>query len=221
MSWIIPAAMAGAKVANWFNTRKGIKNLPKTPKATQTAYGKELNRQSAEGIFSPETRQYMMKRFGQNTAQTANQGRGEYSGQMTRMGLENSVAGARGMNEYALKRMQILADKGGEIENQNEMSKISAKEQYGQLEYQDKMASYQDKYNRQTMKMQNTQNLISGLTSILPEVAKQIEPTQFQGMMNEYQSTGDPASLYVNLLKMGIADENTIKQIMAMIAAGS
>lgn len=217
MSWITIAAMAIPKLANYALTRRAIKNLPKVPKAKNSLYGQELERQSKQGIYSPETRQYMMSRIGQNTAQAANQGRGQYSGQLTRMGLENSIAGQRGMNEFALKRMKTMADKGQEIESQNELSKVYAREKYGQLDYQDKMAAYQDKYNRRTMLMQNTQNLINGLTSIIPDVAQKLEPTGFQGIVNEYHKSGDPAGLMYNLMQSGLSQEDALK-VMEFIA---
>lgn len=213
----------GSAGLNYLAKRKMIRGMKKRPSWADSDQAKELRRRRTEGIYSPKTRQTMMNRTGQITAHAENTGKAEFMGHTTRMGLENSMARTRGLSDYTRARMKKLTDTGQDIDRENEFSKMEAADRYGSMQWQDKQADWQHKNYLKTLTERNRSDLISGVASGLGTgvsgILGKMQPTQYQGMMNEYQKSGDPSSLLVNLTKMGMKYEEAI-EVMRMIAAG-
>jgi len=201
----------GSSVVNYMAKRKMLKGMKNRPSWESSDQAAELKRQQNEGIYSPTARQNIMSRVGQNTAQVENQGKAGYMGQMTRMGLENSVAGARGLADYTRARMKTIATTGENIDTENEMSKVTAAEKYGELAHQDEMDSWNYKNYLKQKKTQNNLDLVNGITgaaggmmdsaqSSLPDF-KKMDSNQIWNWAASYQ---DPAKAekIINMLIM-------------------
>lgn len=130
MPWWIPAAIqGGASLAKFFTRRK-------TPGFGDTAYGKELQRQSREGMLNPAARSRIVGRAASTAGNVAQTQKSDIRGYLTARGMGNSIAGTRALAEPDMARMRTVSDTAADVEAQNEISKSQARMTYAQARYQ-------------------------------------------------------------------------------------
>jgi len=121
-----------------------------------TAHGKELKRVGEEGTFSQKAKNLIQGGQNRASASVAQTGKSNYAGRLASRGLEGSVAGQRGMNEFDIARQRQAGETAGKIELENELSKASAKMTYAQ-------AMTADENKRIERERQAGQALVDGL----------------------------------------------------------
>lgn len=135
----------------------GRYNESKRPKFKESAYAKELARRKKEGIYSTKAVNQMQGDANREYAGTAQSGKARLQGDLINQGLDGSIAGMRGKAEFDIEAARNKSDFAGRLSTENEMSKITAADQYNQMLYQDKQQSWQNK-------SQANQQLVGGLT---------------------------------------------------------
>lgn len=129
-------------------------NKPK--KFEDTEYAKRLYDISKRGAYTSKVRSQIMGGVSRTAGAAASQARTGYKGNLIARGMENSIAGARGMGDIDTRYMNTLADTRRDVDIRNEQSKIDATDRYAQL----KDAS--DAQRKQFSQMNNA-NLIGGV----------------------------------------------------------
>jgi hypothetical protein len=217
----IPAlAQGGAAIASYLSKRNAIRN---SPRLENTAYGKELQRQASEGRYSPSAISEMTGKVSRQAGNQANYQSVRTKGNLISRGMGNSIAGQRLLSEPYTAAAETVSDYRGGLETANEASKVSAREKYGQLKYQEQQ-------NRAMAMGDAKAGLWGGLGSAVASgVGSYLSQRQaglpgiqdkrgiFQGVMDSYREHGDPAMLYNDLLNMGRTPEEA-KAIMAQLA---
>ena len=175
-------------------------NESKRPKFKDSEYAKEMLRRKKEGIYSPEAMNEIQGSANKQFAGGAQSGKARLEGDLISKGLGGSIAGVRAKNEYDIAASGKRSDLAGELSTEQEMSKITAADQYNQALYEDKQQSWQNK-------SQANQQLFSGLVDGLSPIA------------NKYIQNGMPIpkDKLVEILGGSKDPEATIQ---ALIAAG-
>ena len=148
-------ASGATALASYAKKRYDIANRKKF---ADSEYGQELSRYAKEGMYSPKARGLVTGSVARQTGATTEAAKSSYAGRLASQGLEGSVAGQRGMNEYDIARQREIADTRREIELKNEESKVKGRLTYAQKLLEDQRAEEQ-------MKSEATQDLIKGLGS--------------------------------------------------------
>jgi len=198
MSLLAMAGIAAAGEAiKWGVNRY---NESKRPKFKDSAYAKEMLRRKKEGIYSPEAMNQMQGDANRQYGSSAETGRARYMGNLVAQDMGGSIAAQRGANQFGIDAARAKSNFAGELSTENEMSKITAADQYNQALYQDKQQSWQNK-------SQANQQLFSGLVDGLSPIA------------NKYIQNGMPIpkDKLVEILGGSKDPEATIQ---ALIAAG-
>ncbi len=121
-----------------------------------TAHGKELKRVGEEGTFSQKAKNLIQGGQARASASVAQTAKSSYAGRLASQGLEGSVAGQRGMNEFDIARQRQAGETAGKIELENELSKADAKMTYAK-------AMTADENERVERERQAGQALVDGL----------------------------------------------------------
>tara|TARA_R100001530_G_scaffold87241_1_gene60751 strand:+ start:11377 stop:12144 length:768 start_codon:yes stop_codon:yes gene_type:complete len=106
-------------------------------KFKNTGWGKYLKQISEKGMYTPGMQANILGKVGTQVGQTTSDALSRYKGNLIKSGMENSIAGARGIKSTALSGQQQLVDTAKDVSHQNELSKIQAKSQYLQGVMQD------------------------------------------------------------------------------------
>jgi len=106
-------------------------------KFKNTGWGKYLKQISEKGMYTPGMQANILGKVGTQVGQTTSDALSRYKGNLIKSGMENSIAGARGIKSTALSGQQKLVDTAKDVSHQNELSKIQAKSQYLQGVMQD------------------------------------------------------------------------------------
>lgn len=107
-------------------------------KFKNTGWGKYLKQISEKGMYTPGMQANILGKVGTQVGQTTSDALSRYKGSLIKSGMENSIAGARGIKSTAQSGQQQLVDTAKDVSHQNELSKIQAKSQYLQGVMQDK-----------------------------------------------------------------------------------
>jgi len=150
------AAASGVKALGSYAYNRYKNN--KRPKFGDSAYGEELQRIGREGKFSGNARNDIVGRTARESANIGQTGKASFAGRLASQGLEGSVAGQRGLNEFDIQRQEDVSRAGQDVELQNEQSKVDANLSYGQQLLADEQG-LSDRHQ------QNAGQLISGLGS--------------------------------------------------------
>jgi hypothetical protein len=141
----------GESVGKWiYNKFNKPKSFDKTP------YGERLKLLKTQGIYSPSMRTDMIGDVGRTTGNVAQGQRTNYLGRLENMGMGNSIAGQRGVNEIESNKMQQVANATNQIDRENELSKVKAADEYAQAK-----TNYQQMVSQGNQ--QNNAQLIQGL----------------------------------------------------------
>lgn len=149
-------ASGATALASYAKKRYDIANRKKF---ADSEYGQELSRYAKEGMYSPKARGLVTGSVARQTGATTEAAKSSYAGRLASQGLEGSVAGQRGMNEYDIARQREIADTRREIELKNEESKVK-----GRLTYAQKLL--EDQRTEEQMKSEAIQDLIKGIGGI-------------------------------------------------------
>ena len=134
-------------------------DYPKYPGVTpfeETESGKLFSKLSETGTYSPLTKRSILRTAGMTGAGEASKIRSGTRGELFSRGLQGSVAGVRALAEPGIAHGRNLLGLSGDIERQNEASKLRALEMFGKgidtteerrraAEYQNRQADYQDR----------------------------------------------------------------------------
>ena len=107
-------------------------------KFKDTGWGKYLKQISEKGMYTPGMQANILGKVGTQVGQTSSDAVARYKGKLIGSGMENSIAGARGIKATALSGQQALVDTAKDVSHQNELSKIQAKSDYLKGVMQDK-----------------------------------------------------------------------------------
>ena len=131
----------------------------KRKKFGDSAYGQELKRVGEEGSISQKARNIVVGGSNRASAGVAQTGKASYAGRLASQGLEGSVAGQRGMNEFDIQRQSDASRTSERVDLANEQSKVEAKLSYAEQKLQDER-------QREELQRANTNQLISGIGDI-------------------------------------------------------
>ena len=148
------AIASGVKALGSFAYNKYKNN--KRKKFGDSSLGKELKRIGEEGKFSQKAKGLIQGGANRASANVAQTGKASFAGRLASRGLEGSVAGQRGLNEFDIERQRAVAETGREVELANEGSKVEAKLSFAER----KLA---DEREREGLERANVNQLIGGL----------------------------------------------------------
>lgn len=120
------AGLGAAKsVADYIHGRRN-----RTPKFGSTAIGKELQRQSEEGVYSPAIRRGILGNVSRRAGNIASQNRARIRGGLIRSGMDSSIAGQRLLSSPDRETQRTIAGATRDINTQNALSRVRAREEY-------------------------------------------------------------------------------------------
>ena len=128
----------------------------KRQKFGDSSYGKELQSIGRNGRLSNQARNNIVGGVARNSANIAQTGKASYAGRLAHQGLEGSVAGQRGLNEFDLQRQRSVSEASRTVDLANEQSKVDARLSFAEQ-------SLQDQRMREGLDKQNMNQLLSGL----------------------------------------------------------
>lgn len=153
MGALLTAALVagGAKLVG--GLMKGRRKIPTySQSGKERAYMSELERRSAEGIYTPGMQREMLGRTSSVASQQADIGRQNVLGQITSQGLENSAVAAEQTAVIEVARQRKIAEAARRISLENQMSKVKAADMLGEHgirmsknKYMDALAEYRHK----------------------------------------------------------------------------
>jgi len=208
MSLLAMAGIAAAGEAiKWGVNRY---NESKRPKFKDSAYAKEMLRRKKEGIYSPEAMNQMQGDANRQYGSSAETGRARYMGNLVAQDMGGSIAAQRGANQFGIDAARAKSNFAGELSTENEMSKITAADQYNQALYQDKQQSWQNK-------SQANQQLVGGLTDAATGYFAgkiKADGSQYKVPANLGQMTG--VQLFEEARNMGGDPQQNLLQLLAL-----
>lgn len=138
--WVIPGIVKGTtSIANYISARRN-----KTPSFGATEYGKHLRTIGEQGIYSPDVQSRMLSET-TRTAGNIAQGRiASTRGYLESRGIGTSIAGARVLDRPVQDVQRQVGEQANRLTIANEMSKVSAKDRYVQMLYQNQLARKQE-----------------------------------------------------------------------------
>lgn len=151
------AIASGAKALGSYAYNRYKNN--KRKKFGDSAYGQELKRVGEEGSISQKARNIVVGGANRASAGVAQTGKASYAGRLASQGLEGSVAGQRGMNEFDIQRQSDASRTSERVDLANEQSKVEAKLSYAEQKLQDER-------QREELDRANTNQLISGIGEV-------------------------------------------------------
>lgn len=201
-------------------TRLGIAAGTKATGFGNTEYGQYLQKLSEQGMLSAAEEERILSQVSREAGGIEQEARQRYMGQLAARGLEGSVAGARGMNELASQRMQVVSEARQEISQSELEAQRRAEEVFAQTstQYQQSYEDVRDQYMLAAMEARHggqasatasraagSQAAIAGLasgtqqfgTALAADIYKGDLNKTLQGMLADYKAAeGNPTLQY-------------------------
>ena len=124
--WLIPAGIqAGASVLGYLARRKR-----RTPEFGSTAHGKYLRKIREQGMYSPTAKAGILGEVGKQAGNIEHQERTRIRGYLESIGAGKSISGGKLLSSPGMERLRSVSGEAGKLERQNELSKVTAGEEF-------------------------------------------------------------------------------------------
>ena len=169
--------------------------LAKRKKFEDTEFGREQARIAKEGRYTPKARGMITGSVARKAGATAQTGKASFAGRLAAQGLEGSIAGQRGLNEFDIAKQEQVAGAAREVDLANETSKVDAKLSYAENKLRDRR-------EREAMKAQGTQQLIGDLGNVVSQYISGSAQEKQAIARNVAESAKDERDFRLKILEM-------------------
>ena len=118
---------------DYFTTQNLLKNKKRQVKGmdySKTPEGQELLTESQQGDITPAQRRAIMTRTGIESGAATSMGKAAYAGRLRAQGIDSSLAGQRGLNQFDIANAQTLGNTSGQLDIENAQSMAEARRRY-------------------------------------------------------------------------------------------
>ena len=139
-AWLAPLAIqTGASVLGYLARKKR-----RTPEFGGTAYGKYLDRIRKEGRYSPIAKSKILGETSRIAGNIEGQERTNIRGYLESIGAGKSISGGKLLSSPSMERLRTVSGEAGRLETQNELSKVTAGEEFARRKTESKMLRGQE-----------------------------------------------------------------------------